>query len=53
VRILLTLCLNLVLVPLEQKDRHNANSRDQSVLFLSLLLLEFERVSDCATTREI
>ena len=31
----------------EQKDRHNANSRARSVLFSSLFLSEFERVSDC------
>jgi hypothetical protein len=37
----------------EQKDRHNANSRARSVLFSSLSLLEFERVSDCTTAREI
>ncbi|XP_021320538.1 uncharacterized protein LOC110436975 [Sorghum bicolor] len=37
----------------DQKDRHNANSRARSVLFSSLSLSEFERVSDCATAREI
>jgi hypothetical protein len=37
----------------DQKDRHNANSRACAVLFLSLSLLEFERVSNCATAREI
>ena len=37
----------------DQKDRHNANSRARSVLFSSLSLPEFERVSDCATAREI
>jgi hypothetical protein len=37
----------------EQKDRHNANSIARSVLFSSLSLLGFERVFDCATTREI
>jgi hypothetical protein len=37
----------------EQKDRHNANSRAHSVLFSSLSLLEFERVSDYTTAQEI
>ena len=37
----------------DQKDRHNANSRARSVLFSSLSLQEFERVSDCTTAREI
>ena len=37
----------------EQRDLHNANSRARSVLFSSLSLSEFERVSDCATAREI
>ena len=35
----------------EQRDLHNANSRARSVLFSSLFLSEFERVSDCATVR--
>jgi len=37
----------------EQIDQHNANSRARAVLFSSLSLSEFERVSDCATAREI
>jgi hypothetical protein len=37
----------------DQKDQHNANSRARAVLFSSLLLSEFERVSDCTTAREI
>jgi hypothetical protein len=37
----------------DQKDRHNANSRARTVLFSSLLLQEFERVSDCTNAREI
>lgn len=37
----------------EQKDQHNANSCARSVLFSSLLVSEFERVSDCTTAREI
>ena len=37
----------------EQRDLHNANSRARSVLFSSLSLLEFERVSDYATIWEI
>ena len=37
----------------EKIDQHNANSRACSVLFLSLLLSKFERVSDCTTAREI
>jgi hypothetical protein len=37
----------------DQKDRHNANSRARTVLFSSLSLQEFERVSDCTTAREI
>ena len=37
----------------EQIDQHNANSKACSFLFLSLSLSEFERVSDCATAREI
>jgi hypothetical protein len=37
----------------DQKDWHNANSRVLAVLFSSLSLLEFERVSDCTTAREI
>ena len=37
----------------EQIDQHNANSKARSVLFSSLLLPEFERVSDCTTAREI
>jgi hypothetical protein len=52
VRILLMLCLNLMLVPLRSR-RIAANSRARSVLFSSLSLPEFERVSDCATSREI
>jgi hypothetical protein len=43
-----------VLIPLRtRKDRHNVNSRAHAVLFSSLSLPEFERVSDCATAREI
>jgi hypothetical protein len=37
----------------EQKDQHNTNSMARSVLFLSLSLSEFERVSDCTTAQEI
>jgi hypothetical protein len=37
----------------DQKDQHNTNSRARAVLFLSLSLQEFERVSDCTTAREI
>jgi hypothetical protein len=37
----------------DQKDRHNANSRARVVLFSSLSLQEFKRVSDCTTAREI
>jgi hypothetical protein len=37
----------------DQKDRHNANSRARAVLFSSLSLQEFKRVSDCTTAREI
>ena len=37
----------------EQIDQHNANSKACSVLFLSLSLFEFERVSDRMTAREI
>jgi hypothetical protein len=37
----------------DQKDRHNANSRACTVLFSSLSLSEFERVSDCTTARKI
>ena len=37
----------------DHKDRHNANSKARSVLFSSLSLSEFERVSDCTTAREI
>jgi hypothetical protein len=36
----------------EQIDQHNANSKARSVLFLSLLLSEFEQVSDCTTARD-
>jgi tRNA(Ile)-lysidine synthase TilS/MesJ len=38
---------------LDQIDQHNINSMACSVLFSSLLLSKFERVSDCTTTREI
>ena len=41
------------IVDQEQIDQHNANSRARSVLFSSLLLSEFEQVSDCTTAREI
>jgi hypothetical protein len=45
-----TLCLNPVLVSHKiKKDRHNTNSRACVVLFSSLSLQEFERVSDCTT----
>jgi len=37
----------------EQIDQHNANSKAHCVLFFSLSLSMFERVSDCTTTREI
>jgi hypothetical protein len=37
----------------DQKGRHNANSKARVVLFSSLSLLEFERVFDCTTAREI
>jgi hypothetical protein len=37
----------------DPKDRHNANSRARAVLFSSLSLPEFEKVSDCTTAREI
>jgi hypothetical protein len=37
----------------DQKDRHNANSRARVVLFSSLSLQEFERISDCTTAQEI
>ena len=37
----------------EQIDQHNANSKARSVIFSSLSLSEFERVSDCTTAREI
>ena len=37
----------------EQIDQRNANSKAHSILFLSLSLSEFERVSDCTTAREI
>ena len=36
-----------------QIDQHNTNSKAHSVLFFSLSLSEFERVSDCTTAREI
>jgi len=36
-----------------QIDQHNANSGARSVLFSSLSLSEFERVSDCTTARDI
>jgi hypothetical protein len=48
------LCLNPMLVSLKtKKDQHNANSRACVVLFSSLSLQEFERVSDCTTAQEI
>jgi hypothetical protein len=37
----------------DQKDQNNANRRARAVLFSSLSLLEFERVFDCTTAREI
>ena len=37
----------------DQIDQHNANSEARSVLFSSLSLSEFERVSDSTTAREI
>ena len=37
----------------EQIDQHNTNSKACSVLFSSLSLSKFERVSDCTTAREI
>ena len=37
----------------EQIDQYNANSKTHSVLFSSLSLSEFERVSDCTTAQEI
>ena len=37
----------------DQIDQHNTNSKVRSVLFSSLSLSEFERVSDCTTAREI
>jgi hypothetical protein len=37
----------------DQKDQHNANSRAHAVVFSSLSLQEFERVSDCTISREI
>jgi hypothetical protein len=37
----------------DQKDLHNANNRARVVLFSSLSLQEFERVSDCTTAQEI
>jgi hypothetical protein len=37
----------------EQIDQHNANSKAHSVIFSSLSLSEFERVSDYTTVQEI
>ena len=37
----------------EKIDQHNVNSKARNVLFSSLSLSEFERVSDCTTAREI
>ena len=37
----------------DQIDQHNTNSKVRSVLFSSLSLSEFERVSDYTTAREI
>ena len=37
----------------DQIDQHNANIKAHNVLFSSLSLSEFERVSDCTTAREI
>jgi hypothetical protein len=37
----------------DQKDWHNANSRAHTVLFSSLSLPEFKRVSDCTSAQEI
>ena len=37
----------------DQIDQHNANSKARSVLFLSLSLSEFEKLSNCTITREI
>jgi hypothetical protein len=37
----------------DQKDWHNANSRARTVLFSSLSLQEFKRVSNCTIAREI
>jgi hypothetical protein len=37
----------------DQKDWQNSNSRARAILFSSLSLQEFERVSDCTTAREI
>ena len=37
----------------EQIDQYNSNSKAHSVLFSSLPLSEFERVSDCTTAQEI
>jgi hypothetical protein len=37
----------------KQIDPHNANSKAHSVIFSSLSLSEFERVSDCTTVQEI
>ena len=37
----------------EQIDQHDANNRARSLLFQSLSIPEFERVSDCTTAHEI
>jgi ABC-type Na+ transport system ATPase subunit NatA len=37
----------------DQIDQHKANRKARSVLFSSLSLSEFERVSDYTTTRKI
>ena len=53
------ICENANYVVLEARitqdeiDQHNANKKAHSVIFLSLSLSEFERVSDYMTAREI
>jgi hypothetical protein len=37
----------------EQIDQHNTNSKAHSILFFSLSLSEFKRVSNCTTARKI
>ena len=54
-----TICENVNYIVIDARNtqdqiyQHNTNSKAHSVLFSSLSLSEFERVSDCTTAREI